>query len=123
MKLSTLLTASLVASAAAFAPQPSVPRAATQLAASPLQNKISAATAAIATASLPFIALAVEDDYEYGAVDAPIGIAVGAGVLAIATALLPVLLSPGEEAFEEMRDRDSASFGSRDNKDVLNKRK
>lgn len=34
------------------------------------------------------------------------GLAWGAGVLAILTALLPVVLQGGEEAFEEMKDRD-----------------
>lgn len=82
--------------------------------------------ASIATATIianPLIALAVEeaDDYEYGAVDAPIGIAIGGGILAILTALLPVALRGSEEAFEEMRDRDEDSFGKRNN--LLNRRK
>mmetsp|Transcript_19781 Transcript_19781/g.27151 ORF Transcript_19781/g.27151 Transcript_19781/m.27151 type:complete len:145 (-) Transcript_19781:317-751(-) len=78
-------------------------------------SKIAAAsaTAAAIMASSPLMALAEEaDDYEYGAVNAPIGIAVGGGLLAIATALLPIVLKGGEEAFEEMKDRDSDSWGT-----------
>jgi len=53
-------------------------------------------------------------------VDAPIGLAVGGGILAILTALLPVFLRGGEEAFEEIRERDEGTFGS--GKDVLRKK-
>lgn len=52
--------------------------------------------------------------------DAPIGLAVGGGILAILTALLPVFLRGGEEAFEEIRERDEGTFGS--GKDVLRKK-
>jgi hypothetical protein len=62
------------------------------------------------------------DDYEYGAVDAPIGLAWGAGILVIATALLPLAMQGGEEAFEEMRQKDADSWGT-GNSDRLNKRK
>jgi hypothetical protein len=69
------------------------------------------------------MALAEEaDDYEYGAVNAPIGIAWAGGVLAILTALLPVALRGGEEAFEEMRERDEGKFGTGDSSS-LNSRK
>jgi hypothetical protein len=47
-----------------------------------LAAKIAAASAFV-IANVPVIASAVEDDYEYGAVDAPIGLAIGAGILAI----------------------------------------
>lgn len=69
------------------------------------KDKAAVASAAVVTANLPVwaTALAVEDDYEYGAVDAPIAIPIVGGILAIATALLPILLRPGEEAFEEVR--------------------
>jgi len=56
------------------------------------------------------------------AVDAPIGIAVGGGILAILTALLPVFLKGGEEAFEEMKENDAAGWGT-GNSDKLRKRK
>lgn len=81
--------------------------------------KIAAASAFI-VANVPasVIAAVVEDDYEYGKVDAPIGLAWGVGVLAILTALLPIALKGGEEAFEEIKERDSATFG-KDNKDLL----
>jgi hypothetical protein len=62
------------------------------------------------------------DEYVYGAVDAPIGLAFGAGVLAIATAALPVLLRSGERAFEEIRERDEGTFGA-DTRDVLKSKK
>ncbi|KAL1510880.1 hypothetical protein AB1Y20_005712 [Prymnesium parvum] len=39
----------------------------------------------------------------YGAVDAPVWIAPLAGVAAIGTALLPVLLAPGEQAFNRQQ--------------------
>mmetsp|Transcript_8980 Transcript_8980/g.13398 ORF Transcript_8980/g.13398 Transcript_8980/m.13398 type:complete len:151 (+) Transcript_8980:167-619(+) len=86
-------------------------------------SKIAAASAA-ALALSPVAAVAEElaDDYEYGAVNAPIGLAWGAGVLAVLTALLPLALQGGEEAFEEMREKDSGSWGS-GNSDRLTKRK
>lgn len=62
-------------------------------------------------ASTPLVSKAVEDTYEYGAVDAPIGLAWGVGVLAILTAAVPVFLKGGEEALEEMREREGNSFG------------
>ncbi len=62
------------------------------------------------------------DDYEYGAVDAPIGLAWGAGVLAVGTALLPIALKGGEEAFEEMKSQDEDTWGT-GNSNRLNKRK
>jgi hypothetical protein len=80
--------------------------------------KIAAALTVAAINLAPLAALA-EEDYEYGAVDAPIGIAVGGGVLAILTALLPVVMKGGEEAFEEIKDQSADSFGKKDNKDVL----
>lgn len=72
-------------------------------------------TTAAIVATSPLVALAEEvDDYEYGAVDAPIGIAVVGGILAILTALLPIALQGGEEAFEEMKARDSNKWGKLD---------
>ena len=84
-------------------------------------------TSAVITANtflIPVVQAIVEqdDNYEYGAVDAPIGIAVGGGILAILTALLPVALKGGEEAFEEIKDRDVDTFGKR-NTDLLTKKK
>jgi hypothetical protein len=89
-------------------------------------SKIMTATAALITSNtflVPIVQAIVEDDnYEYGAVDAPIGIAVGGGILAILTALLPVALKGGEEAFEEIKDRDVDTFGKR-NTDLLSGKK
>lgn len=104
-------------SATAFAPsqRPLPTLAPLEASAKPLGEKISQAmtTAAVVVATSPLAALAEEvDDYEYGAVDAPIGIAWAGGVLAVLTALLPLALQGGEEAFEEMKDRDSGSWGS-----------
>lgn len=89
---------------------------------SSLETKI-ITTSAFIIANIPnsVIAAVVEDDYEYGKVDAPIGLAWGVGVLAILTALLPIALKGGEEAFEEIREREQDSFGK--NKDVLKNRK
>jgi hypothetical protein len=87
-----------------------------------LNAKIAAALTVAAINIAPLAALA-EEDYEYGAVDAPIGIAVGGGILAILTALLPVVMKGGEEAFEEMKDQSADSFGAKDNKDVLNSKR
>jgi hypothetical protein len=82
-----------------------------------------ATTAAVAFSVSPLAALAEEvDDYEYGAVNAPIGLAWGVGLLAILTAFLPVFLKGGEEAFEEMKDRDSDKWGS-GNTDALKGKK
>mmetsp|Transcript_2117 Transcript_2117/g.4613 ORF Transcript_2117/g.4613 Transcript_2117/m.4613 type:complete len:133 (-) Transcript_2117:95-493(-) len=117
-----------VSSVQAFAPmQTSVVRTTTTgLSAIPQEwkDKAAVASAALVTANLPvWASFAVEDDYEYGAVDAPPLVPIIGGVLAIATALLPIALRPGEEAFEEIRERESETFGSKDNKSVLNKRK
>lgn len=72
--------------------------------------------AAIATTS-PLAAIAEEvldadGEYEYGAVDAPPIIPIVGGLLAILTAAVPVVMQGGEEAFNEMRDRDSDKWGS-----------
>jgi hypothetical protein len=113
---------------ALVAPQPSVsgpvaPAVPTVASAPPL----AAMTAALLTAYLPLVplvhAVVENDDYEYGAVDAPIGLAVGGGILAILTALLPIALRGGEEAFEEIKDRDAGTFGTRGSKDVLQGKK
>jgi hypothetical protein len=88
---------------------------------------LAAVTAALMTAYIPLIplvhAVVENDDYEYGAVNAPIGLAVGGGILAILTALLPIALRGGEEAFEEIKDRDAGTFGKRGSKDVLQSKK
>mmetsp|Transcript_10335 Transcript_10335/g.21260 ORF Transcript_10335/g.21260 Transcript_10335/m.21260 type:complete len:127 (-) Transcript_10335:103-483(-) len=79
------------------------------LAFKPTPKHLAVATIAV---SQPFIAIAEEvDNYEYGAVDAPIGIAWGVGVLAILTSLLPLALKGGEEALDDMRENEGYSFG------------
>jgi hypothetical protein len=84
---------------------------------------IASSAAVVPTASLPILAILAEvvDDYEYGAVDAPIGIAWVGGILAVLTATLPFFLQSGEKAFEEIKDRDADTFGKRN--DLLKKRK
>jgi hypothetical protein len=80
-------------------------------------------TAAVVISTSPLIALAEEvDDYEYGAVNAPIGIAWAGGVLAVLTALLPLALRGGEDAFNEMKERDAGKWGT-GSTDALNRRK
>lgn len=81
-----------------------------------------AATAAASIALHPLAAIAEEDDYEYGAVDAPIGLAWAVGLLAILTALLPLALKGGEEAFEEMKSTDADTWGT-GNSNKLNKKR
>lgn len=91
----------------------------------PVGERVSQFLAATATAvaASPLVALAEEvDDYEYGAVDAPIGIAVAGGILAILTAAVPVFLQGGEEAFNEMKDRDADLWGSGQT-EALNKKR
>ena len=89
---------------------------------SPKKSYAPAVAAAVALSS-PLVAMAEEtDEYVYGAVDAPIGLAWGAGVLAILTALLPIALSSGEDAFNEMRDADAEGWGT-GNSDKLRNRK
>lgn len=109
------LLALLSATASAFVVAPTA-RATTRLKASK-QNEDAgilspqlkaAAFATMVTMSQPLIALA-EEDYEYGAVDAPPFVPIVGGLLAILTALLPIALRGGEEAFEEMKD--DGSFG------------
>ncbi len=77
-------------------------------------NKFNVAltTAAVTASPLASFAATQDDDYVYGAVAAPggLGLAAGLGVLAMITAAVPVLLSPGEEAFNEMRDRDEGKW-------------
>ena len=109
MSLKNILIAlSLLVSAQAFVPvqTPSISRS-SSLSANTIpqewKDKVAVASAALVTANLPiWAALAVEDDYEYGAVDAPPLVPIIGGVLAILTALLPIALKPGEEAFEEV---------------------
>ena len=75
-------------------------------------NAISAALlGASASMAAPLAAVAEEDYYEYGAVDAPIGLAWGAGAILILTALLPLAMQGGEEAFEDMKAKDSDKWG------------
>mmetsp|Transcript_24541 Transcript_24541/g.67763 ORF Transcript_24541/g.67763 Transcript_24541/m.67763 type:complete len:131 (+) Transcript_24541:161-553(+) len=110
-------------SVSAFAPlqQPS-----TSTPTSNLVEKMSkfATTAAVVISTSPLIALAEEvDDYEYGAVSAPIGVAWLGGIVAVGTALLPLALSGGEEAFEEMKERDAGKFGTGDSSGLDRKRK
>lgn len=116
----------LASAVAAFVPKAASSARAFPLQASPfgnMESKIAGASAFV-MANIPAIVLAVtevEDDYEYGKVDAPIGLAVGAGILAILTALLPIALQGGEKAFEEIKERDANTFGKK-NSDVLKKK-
>lgn len=48
----------------------------------------------------------------YGAVDAPGWVLPVLAIATIATSLLPLLLSPGEEALNKMRDNEGDLFGS-----------
>jgi hypothetical protein len=95
----------------------------------PENTSVTSATAAALLASnlllFPLVSLAAEtaEEYEYGAVDAPIGLAIGAGILAILTAAVPVLLRPGEKALDEMREREGNAFGTGKSQDTLNKRR
>lgn len=113
-----VLTALLVVqSVVAFVPLTPNKPVSTQLKVSskPLNEKAAQfmATAAVAISTSPLVALAEEvDDYEYGAVNAPIGIAWAAGILAVLTALLPLALQGGEDAFNEMKDRDADKWGT-----------
>lgn len=85
-------------------------------------NTAAASAAVFATlAASPLAAVAESDDYEYGAVDAPIGIAWAAGVFAIITAAVPVLLQSGEKALEQQRIDEGGSFGK--SEDILKKRR
>lgn len=124
-----LLSFLLVAQAAvAFAPRPAGSRpSVVQLEATqkPMTEKVSQimTTAAVALATSPLMAIAEEaDDYEYGAVNAPIGIAWAAGVLAVGTALLPLALQGGEDAFNEMREKDADVWGTGKTNNKLKKR-
>jgi len=106
----------------AFVPrqQPTAPTTA-----NPLVEKLSqfVMTAAVVISTSPLVALAEEaDDYEYGAVGAPISVAWIGGIFAVGTALLPIALQGGEEAFEEMKEQDKGKFGTGDTS-ALNRRK
>mmetsp|Transcript_17636 Transcript_17636/g.38531 ORF Transcript_17636/g.38531 Transcript_17636/m.38531 type:complete len:131 (+) Transcript_17636:147-539(+) len=83
-----------------------------------------AMTAAVVISTSPLLALAEEvDDYEYGAVSAPISVAWVGGLFAVGTALLPLALQGGEEAFEEMKEQDAGKFGTGDSSALDRKRK
>ena len=128
-KLTTLLALliSLTATRAFVAPRPSAPSLSVTRIEATLDTRdneittktkiVSAFTTAIVAAT-PLATLAAatqDDDYVYGAVAAPggLGLAAGLGVLAILTAAVPVLLSPGEDAFNEMKERDQGKWGKR----------
>jgi len=119
--LSTILLGLVASFAVGFIPK-TVTRPAMTLSAIKLDAGKIAAVAGIIAANAPLIAHA-EEEYEYGAVSAPggLGLAFAIGVLAIATAAVPVLLKPGEEAFEEIKERDSDTFGKK--ADVLKSKK
>lgn len=61
---------------------------------------------------LPYTLIAEVIDAEgervYGAVDAPGWVAPVGGIAVIATALLPVLLAPGEQAFQRQQGDEAA---------------
>mmetsp|Transcript_142 Transcript_142/g.237 ORF Transcript_142/g.237 Transcript_142/m.237 type:complete len:135 (+) Transcript_142:131-535(+) len=127
---SVLLVALVAATTSAFVPAQTTSKPAlVRLEAKQNQNMekvkqmFTVASAAAVTTVAPLVALAEEqDDYVYGAVNAPIGLAWGAGLLAILTALLPIALSSGEDAFNEMREKDADAWGS-GNSDRLRGRK
>jgi len=137
MKTSLIIAALTVTAASAFTHQQKVrPLTATRaetgkfdpmgLAEDDATTGVKTATAAAAgvfatLAASPLAAVAESDDYEYGAVDAPIGIAWAAGVLAILTAAVPVLLQSGEKALEQQRIDEGGSFGK--SEDILRKRR
>mmetsp|Transcript_8412 Transcript_8412/g.12279 ORF Transcript_8412/g.12279 Transcript_8412/m.12279 type:complete len:168 (+) Transcript_8412:49-552(+) len=73
--------------------------------------------ATILTSPLAVLAAEAEAEYEYGSVNAPPLIPIVGGILAIGTALLPVLLRGGEDAFNEIKERDD--FGK--SKDALDR--
>ncbi|KAL7527875.1 hypothetical protein ACHAXR_002177 [Thalassiosira sp. AJA248-18] len=114
MKVTAIFALLSVSSTSAFvAPRPAVPvqtaLQATNQNLEKLSHAATVAAAALTTATLasPLAALA-EDDYVYGEVNAPggLGLAAGLGVLAILTAAVPVILAPGEDAFNEMKEND-----------------
>ena len=123
--LSVILSVVFCAQAvSAFAPKFSPME--TTMTSRPIAEKVgqfvAVTTAAIATSPLVALAEEVGDEYEYGAVNAPIGIAWAGGVVLILTALLPLALQGGEEAFEEMKAKDADSWGS-GRTDALNKKR
>ena len=65
----------------------------------------------------------VADDYEYGAVNAPISMAWIGGIFLILTSLLPLALQGGEEAFEEMKANDADNWGKKNNALDRNRRR
>ena len=118
-KLTTLAALLSITSTSAFvANRPAAAHTQTQLSATNIEKISNAATVAAAsittaTIATPFAALAEQDDdYVYGAVAAPggLGLAAGLGVLAILTAAVPALLAPGEDAFNEMKERDESKW-------------
>lgn len=87
------------------------------------KQAIAIATATLMTTAAPLVAIAEEvDNYEYGAVSAPPVVPIIGGILAIATALLPIAMSGGEDAFNEMKEQDADSWGT-GNSNKLNKRR
>lgn len=124
MKFAAFLALIVASSSSAFiAPRPAGPQSTTLQATSNSENlqkltqaaTVAAATLATTALSSPLAALAedTDDEYVYGAVSAPggIGLAVGLGVVAILTAAVPVVLAPGEDAFNEMKEKDADKWG------------
>ncbi|KAL3771414.1 hypothetical protein ACHAW5_010519 [Stephanodiscus triporus] len=111
MKLSTLLALLSVTSASAFvAPGGRSAHFYLHYPTTMTKNLSHAATVAAATlvatlASSPLAALAGEDNYVYGEVNAPGGLG-----LAPSSALI---LAPGEDAFNEMKERDEKKWGKK----------
>lgn len=133
MKTFALLTTALLASSTtAFStPKPNtfdpLNLATPKIDSSPTNHHVVAKFAAAAAATFvthPLAALAEEaDDYEYGAVNAPIGIAWAAGSALILTSLLPLALQGGEEAFEEMKETEKGTWGKKNNNVLSQKNK
>ena len=121
-KLTTIIALLSTTSTSAFVVnnRPATPtQKTTQLSATnfdKISNAATVAAASLTTAAIatPLAALAEQDDdYVYGAVAAPggLGLAAGLGVLAILTAAVPAVLAPGEDAFNEMKERDESKWG------------
>lgn len=110
MSRSVALLALLAAPCAAFvaAPQPLRATSARRVAASP-----TAVLEHFDLSTINLLAEILDDQGEraYGSVEAPGWVLPLGAVLAIGTSLLPILLSPGEEAFQQQQSDEAETKG------------
>mmetsp|Transcript_1304 Transcript_1304/g.4024 ORF Transcript_1304/g.4024 Transcript_1304/m.4024 type:complete len:122 (-) Transcript_1304:249-614(-) len=111
----SLLLLSLLSGCAALVVSPAraSPAAASRCAAPTALAPVDA-SAVHSVASLVAEIVQADGERAYGAVDAPLWVLPVGAIAVIATALVPILLSPGEEAFNQQQGYEQGRFGTKD---------